>query len=164
MGNITFRKAELTDLPKLKEIYTYYIENSTATFHIGQISDEDMQGIIFKKDSLYETFVIEENKDILGYVLLAPYNTREAYRRTAEVTIYLKNGIEGRGVGTTSVNFIEGVAKEKGIKSLLALISGENTGSMRLFEKNGYFKCAHMKNVGEKFGRLLDAVMYEKEI
>lgn len=164
MGEIIFKKTEFKDLPALKEIYTYYIENSTATFHIGQISNEEMNGIIFNKDSFYETYTIIEKEEIIGYVLLAPYNSREAYRRTAIVTIYLKNGTENKGIGTRGINFIEEVAKQKGIKSLIALICGENVSSIRLFEKNGYFKCGHMKNVGEKFGRLLDAVTYQKEI
>jgi hypothetical protein len=32
------------------------------------------------------------------------------------------------------------------------------------FKKSGYFRCAHMKNIGEKFGKVLDVVVYQKEI
>jgi L-amino acid N-acyltransferase YncA len=45
---------------------------------------------------------------------------------------------------------------------LMATICGENDKSIRLFEKNGYFKCAHYKEVEEKFGELLDVVAYQK--
>jgi len=31
-------------------------------------------------------------------------------------------------------------------------------------EKAGFSKCAHLKNIGEKFGKILDVVMYQKEI
>jgi phosphinothricin acetyltransferase len=37
-------------------------------------------------------------------------------------------------------------------------------GSIALFEKAGFIKCAHFKNVAEKFNTVLDVVMFQKEI
>jgi hypothetical protein len=31
-------------------------------------------------------------------------------------------------------------------------------------EKFGYSKSAHLKNIGQKFGKILDVVVYQKEI
>lgn len=47
---------------------------------------------------------------------------------------------------------------------LVGILCGENPASIRLMEKSGYFRCAHLKNIGEKFGRILDVVMDQKEI
>jgi len=47
---------------------------------------------------------------------------------------------------------------------LLAIISGDNESSVQLFEKSGYEKCAHFKQVGEKFNKILDVVSYQKII
>ena len=44
----------------------------------------------------------------------------------------------------------------------MASIFGENVASIRLFEKLGYKKYAHYREVGEKFGRFLDIVDYQK--
>lgn len=63
-----------------------------------------------------------------------------------------------------AVKYIEGFAKNKNIHVLVATICGENSGSINLFEKNGYTKCAHYKEVGEKFGQFLDVVAYQKII
>lgn len=164
MGEIRFIKTKEEDLQKCKEIYTYYIENSTATFHIGDISDEDMHDILFCGVDGYESYVVHQEEEVIGYVLLAPFKKREAYRRTAEVTIYLKDNVTSKGLGTKSLEFIEEVAKKNNFKSLLSVVCGENIASIKLFEKNGYIKCGHMKNVGEKFGRVLDIVTLQKEI
>lgn len=164
MDDVKFRSVRLEDLHRLKEIYTYYIENSTATFHINKISDDDMKKILFMEDSLYESFVIMKENDIIGYVLLAPYSKREAFRVSAEVTIYLDNNVTSKGIGYRALEFIEEVARKKEIKSLLSLICGENYRSVKLFEKAGFYKCAHMKNVGKKFDRMLDLLIYEKEL
>jgi phosphinothricin acetyltransferase len=65
-------------------------------------------------------------------------------------------------LGGSIVAFLEKTAVSRQIGVILASISGENTASIRLFEKMGYEKCAHYKEVGEKFGRLLDVVDYQK--
>lgn len=164
MGEIKFIKTEDKDLKQCKEIYTYYIQNSTATFHIGDISDKDMYDILFCDLEGYESYVIYEEEELIGYVLLAPFKKREAYRRTAEVTIYLRPELANKGVGTKAIEFIEDVALKNNFKSLLSVVCGENIASIKLFEKNGYYKCGLMKNVGEKFGRVLDIVTLQKEI
>ena len=164
MNDIKFRSAKLEDLQRVKEIYAYYIENSTATFHINRISDDDMKKILFSGDELYESFVIMQENNIIGYVLLAPYSKREAFRVSAEVSIYLDNNVTSKGIGYRALNFIEDVAINKGIKTLLSLICGENCKSIKLFEKVGFYKCAHMKNVAKKFDRMLDLLIYEKEL
>ena len=162
--SIKFMKTTKADLPIAKEIYMYYVENSTATFHIGEISDETMDNILFFDDSLYESFMIKEDEKYLGYVLLAPYSSRQAFRRSAEITIYIAPHATNRGIGHAAIEFIINIAKEKDIKVLLAVICGENSASINLFEKFNFIKRAHMKNVAEKFGRLLDLVIYEKEL
>lgn len=164
MDNLKFYTTNISDINKLKEIYTYYINNSTATFHIGSISNSEMKEILFFDDSTYESFVMKSDSNIVGYVLLSPYKKRQAYKRSAEVTIYIDPNYIGNGIGLKAINFIEEVAKEKEIKSLLSIICGENIASIKLFEKCGYSKCGHLKNVGEKFGRILDIVIYQKEI
>jgi len=47
---------------------------------------------------------------------------------------------------------------------LIATLSGDNIASIRLAEARNFEKCAHLKNVGEKFGKILDVVMYQKEL
>lgn len=49
-----------------------------------------------------------------------------------------------------------------GFYIIITSITGENTASIRLFEKCGYTKCAHIEQVALKFGRLLDLVIYRK--
>jgi L-amino acid N-acyltransferase YncA len=47
---------------------------------------------------------------------------------------------------------------------MVGTICGDNRAGIRLMENAGFSKCAHLKNIGEKFGRVLDVVIYQKEI
>ncbi|GIM29568.1 N-acetyltransferase [Clostridium polyendosporum] len=147
-----------------REIYNYYVRNTTVTFHIDDISYDEMKGILFHPDKRYKTFGIFHEDTLIGYILTVPFKNRGAFRRSGEVTIYLSPQLSGKGIGTKALNFIEEEARNSDIKVLLAVVADENQQSKVLFQKCGYEKCAHFKGVGEKFGRVLDLVCFEKEL
>lgn len=159
---IEFDLAKEDYLDDVLNIYNYYILHTTATFSIRPITKEEMHKIMFSGLKRFPSFVIKEGKEIIGYVLLARYKAREAYDRTAEVTIYLKEGYEGKGIGSLALKHIEEFAVKHEFRALLAVICAENEESIALFNKFEYFRCADFKQVGEKFGRVLDVVIYEK--
>ncbi|HNX29676.1 MAG TPA: N-acetyltransferase family protein [Syntrophomonadaceae bacterium] len=162
--NIIFEEMQEKHLGEVLSIYTYYVLNTTATFHDHELSESEMREIVFFENPKYRTYVIKSSGNICGYVILSQYKKREAYDRTAEVSVYLKPDSIGQGIGSQALKFIEDTAVSQKMHVLIATICGENSKSMHLFERNGYNKCAHYKEVGEKFGQLLDIVTYQKII
>ncbi|NDL67391.1 N-acetyltransferase [Clostridiales bacterium F-3ap] len=157
-----FRPLVPRDLPEVLELYNQYVRTSTATFSIEPVELAEMEGMVLGGDRRYASFAVLVEEALAGYVLLARYKNREAYDTTAEVTLYLKEEAAGRGIGTQALDFIEGHAKSHGFRALLAVICEENQASIALFRKMGYFQCAHFREVGRKFDRMLDVVVYEK--
>ena len=82
--------------------------------------------------------------------------------QTCALPIYLKPGYTGKGIGKQLLHFLEEEAVNSGISVLIGIISGDNENSLRLFERNGYQKCAHFKQIGEKFNKILDVMCYQK--
>ncbi len=80
------------------------------------------------------------------------------------MTIYLRPGRTGKGTGGAAMNRLEEAAKDAGIHVLVCTLSADNGASIRLCEKTGYEKVAHLKRIGEKFGKVLDVVIYQKEL
>lgn len=152
------------DFTIVKKIYDHYILNSTATFHTSPVSAEEIKKFIPAGDPKYKSFLIEYKEAVCGYCYLSQYKPRAAYDRTAEITVYLKPEYHGKGIGTEIMFILEKIARQNGISVLIGVITAENLSSIRLFEKCGYEKCAHFKQVGEKFNRLLDVVAYQKVI
>lgn len=162
MSDIEFREIREEHLGEVLKIYNHYVENSTATFHMHALSADEMSSLVFFEDPKYRAYAICCGAKVCGYVILSQYKKREAYDLTAGVTIYLKPEQTGKGIGPRAVSFIEEFAREQGMHALIAGICGENARSIALFEKCGYLKCAHYREVGRKFGRVLDVVEYEK--
>lgn len=162
MAIYQFKKITENHVDTINEIYTHYIKNSTATFHSREITKEEMANIVLFKNDKYESYLIKSEEDTCGYVILTQYKVREAFDQTAEISIYLKKGYERKGIGREALSFIEQRARMKKIHTLVALICHENEGSIALFEKCGYEKCAHYKEVGYKFNRWLDLLAYQK--
>lgn len=157
---------EMTEefLDEVLQIYTYYVLHTTATFHARGLIRQEMRDIVFFDSDKYKTFVICGQDQVLGYVLITQHKKREAYDKTAEVTVYLRQGYTGKGIGSMAIQYIEAYARHQGFHVLVATICGENEKSIHLVEKNGFSKCAHYREVGEKFGQLLDVVAYQKII
>ncbi|SET11292.1 phosphinothricin acetyltransferase [Natronincola peptidivorans] len=162
MLGYTFKTATEEDIPKLLEIYNHYVLNTTATFHVKALTQGEMRDIVLFEDPKYQTLVIMEGEDIIGYVILGQHKRREAYDTTGEVSVYLSPNLVGRGVGSMALREIEAFAKIKSFHVLTATICATNQKSIKLFERNGYVKCAHYKEVGKKFDKWLDSVVYQK--
>jgi phosphinothricin acetyltransferase len=161
---IKFIALKESDLPEVKKIYDWYIANSTATFHTFPISIEELKEFIFINHKLYKSFLIYYENELAGYCVITNHKKRQAYDRAAEITIYLKPEYCSKGIGRVAIDYLEQIAIDSGIKNLLGVITGDNLGSIALFEKCGYSKCAHFKNIGKKFNKVLDVVAYQKEI
>jgi L-amino acid N-acyltransferase YncA len=160
--HIDFIELTEKDLPIVKEIYDYYIENSTATFHTEKITTAEISEFICINHPTYKSYLIWTGGTVSGYCYISPYKKRQAYDRTAEVTVYLKKEYSGLGIGKLALQKLENTARVSGIKVLIGIIAGDNSQSIRLFAHAGYEKCAHFKQVGEKFGKILDVVAFQK--
>jgi L-amino acid N-acyltransferase YncA len=152
------------DLQEIKDIYNYYVLNTTVTFQIKPVDTGELKNHILVDHPIYKSILTKSGNAICGYGHLYRYRSKEAYRKTAEIGIYLKPEYTGKGIGRQIAAVLEKEAKDCGIKVLLAFICGENSGSINFFKTLNYEKCAHFKRVGEKFGRRLDVVAYQKEL
>lgn len=164
MNNCSFKEMNEVYLPEVTEIYNHYILNSTATFHAKALVEDEMREIVITGNPRFKSYAMFYGDFICGYCILSPFKKREAYDGTAEVTVYLKPEYTGKGLGSMAIRQMEKVAGENDFHVLLAVICGENHQSINLFKKHGYEECAHYREVGRKFGRLLDVVSFQKII
>ena len=155
---------ERKDLPFVRDTYNYYIGHSTAIFYLHPLSAEETEQIVPVGDARYLSFLITEGGQPCGFCYIARFKPKEAFDITVEITLYLTPGCEGRGIGTAALGLFEEHIRRAGFSNIVALITGENEASIRLFTKNGYTCAGRIREVAEKFGRRLDLVLFQKQL
>lgn len=157
-----FEKMKEEHLTDVLQIYNHYVLTSTATFHAKELSPADMREVVFFDDPRYQTYIILFQREFCGYVFLSQHKKRQAYDATGEVSVYLKPGYEGNGLGFRALARIEEHARLFHYHVLIATICSQNKSSLRLFLRNGYEQCAHYKQIGRKFDQWLDIIACQK--
>src|SRR5664279_4120190 len=95
------RAATESDAQSIADIYNYYITNTVVTFEEQTISKADMNDRIEKVvGSNLPWLVADDGGAVIGYAYAGKWNTRSAYRRTVETTVYLSNLSVAKGWGT----------------------------------------------------------------
>jgi L-amino acid N-acyltransferase YncA len=161
---LTFKELTEDKLPEILEIYNYYVLNTDVSFHVIALTLDEMRELVFFKDPKYKTYIAYSNDDLCGYGLIHQYKKRDAYDTTAEISLYLKPEYCGKGLGSKIISFLENFAREHSIHVMIAGIAGNNQNSIKLFEKNGYDRAAHFKEIGYKFGKFRDVYYYQKKL
>lgn len=155
------RPVNPSDALAISEIYNYYILNTIVTFEMAPVTPEEIAARIQKYSQIGSYLVYEDNKEIVGYAYLSNFRERKAYENTVESTIYLKNGLGGKGIGFQLYSELLSQATSK-YHTIVAGISLPNEASVQLHEKCGFKKVGHFSEVGRKFGEWIDVGFWQK--
>jgi L-amino acid N-acyltransferase YncA len=78
-----------------------------------------------------------------------------------EVSVYVARESRRNGVGRRLLQALITAARERGHHAVLSRISVDNEASIRLHAALGFSTVGTLKEVGVKFGRLLDVAIME---
>ena len=156
------RFAAEKDLPAMLGIYAPYVENTTYSFEYEVPSMEVFTARFRDHVAQFPWLVWEEDGTVLGYAYAGAPWERAAYRWCAEVSIYLHPSVHGRGIGRQLYAVLEDILTKQGYRVSYALITTENTGSVRFHEKLGYCYHSTFENCGFKMGRWLGVIWLQK--
>jgi phosphinothricin acetyltransferase len=166
-NEITVRAASVTDLVQIREIYTYYVNNSVVTFDLEPMSLSDWQAKLNYVTSLGLPFLVAASASgqVLGFAYLGPWRQKAAYRRTVENSIYLRPAALGKRIGTKLMDELIEAGRKAGVKEIVAVISDKGAeASIALHERFGFTSQGHLGKVGFKFGRWLGTVLMQKSL
>lgn len=155
------RKAKPADAAAICEIYNYYVENTVISFEENPVCKNEMEGRIRNISAKYPYLVREEDGVINGFVYASHWRDRSAYRYSAELSVYVRKGFLGMGIGW---ELMEKVLEEARLTDLHSLVSGialPNERSIALHEKAGFRKIAQFNEIGFKFNKWHDVGYWE---
>ncbi|QAY74503.1 N-acetyltransferase family protein [Agromyces protaetiae] len=163
----TLREARQADLPAVREIYNYYVANSTVTFDEDAMTLREWRAKFAFLEKLGMPFIVAESPSgqVLGYALVQPWKSKRAYRFTVEDSIYLGPAAGSKGLGKALLGELIDRSRAAGIKEMLAVIADQGAeASIKLHEKFGFQEIGRMGKVGFKFDRWLGTVLLQKSL
>jgi phosphinothricin acetyltransferase len=155
------RDITVNDAAQICEIYNYYILNTIITFEESIVSEQEMMLRIEETIKKLPWIVFEKKGEIHGYAYASEWKSRCAYKYSLESTVYLKNGLEGNGIGSQLYDELIKKIRDKKYHAVIGGISLPNEASIALHEKFGFEKIAHFKEVGYKFNSWIDVGYWE---
>lgn len=151
------RPATDRDSHAIAAIYNHYIEKTVVTFEETPIEGAEIGARIAKVRSCNLPWLVaEEDGQVSGYAYASPWHPRAAYRRTAEVSVYLAPDATGRGLGSLLYQELFQTLRAKNVHVAIGGVTLPNPASEALHQKFGMQKVAHYREVGRKFGQWLD--------
>ncbi len=163
----SMRDARLADMPAVREIYNYYVANSTVTFDEDAMTLREWKAKFTYLHKLGMPFLVAESPSgqLLGYALVAPWKQKRAYRYTVENSIYLGPAAAGKGLGRALLAELIERSRAAGLKEIIAVIADQGAeASIALHERFGFVEIGRMGRVGFKFDRWLGTVLLQKSL
>jgi len=151
------RPATEADLPDILAIYNEAILNTTAVYdYTPHTLAMRRDWFAAKSRSGFPVIVTEVDGQVAGFGALGAFRTWEAYRYTAENSLYVAPDYRGQGLGKRLLAHLIETAEALQLHAIVAGIDADNTVSLKLHEQFGFREVAHFPQVGYKFDRWLD--------
>jgi phosphinothricin acetyltransferase len=106
--------------------------------------------------------VAELHGTVVGWISLSPWSDRPAYRDTGETSFYVRAEYRGKGIGKSLLQTLIQEAQQLHYHTLIARIAGESDVSLHVHKRFNFVHVGILKEVGLKFGKLLDVHILQK--
>ena len=161
VGELTIREAVVEDLQAITEIYNEAIRRTVATFDTEPKHLAEQEEWFNEHGAKNPILVAELSGKIVGWASLSKWSDRCAYADTAEISLYIEECHQGKGIGHALMRSILERGRQAGLHTLIARIAEGNEVSIHLHESLGFKHVGIMKEVGRKFDRLLDVYLMQ---
>lgn len=160
------RPATPDDLPEIQAIYAHHVLHGLASF---EEVPPDVAEIRSRFDEVLSRglpyLAADSGGRVVGYGYCNLFRTRSAYRYALEDSIYVRDGLQGRGIGKALLSVLVERCTALGYRQLIAVIGDSgNAGSIGLHASLGFLRSGTLRSTGFKFGRWVDTVTMQRPL
>jgi phosphinothricin acetyltransferase len=166
MTDVTVRPLIEADLPAIQAIYAHHVRHGLASFEEEAPPVEEMQARWQKVLDIGLPYLAAAlDGEVVGYAYAGAYRPRPAYRFTVENSVYVRDGLAGRGVGKALLGaLIERCAAGPWRQMVAVIGDRENQASIALHRSCGFRLVGTLEAVGFKHGRWVDSVLMQRPL
>lgn len=167
MTELVIRHAELSDLPRLTELYNHYVATTPITFDLVPVTLEERRRWFdhYRDAGRHQLFVALAEPTFgepVGYASSSPFRPKAAYETSVETSVYIDPGWTHRGIGRKLYEHLLAALEKEDVHRAYAGITLPNAASVALHERLGFVCVGTFSHAGRKFGRYWDVAWYEK--
>lgn len=163
---VIVRDACDADIPAIRAIYAPYVLRALATFEEDPPSEEELaarRAAVLERGLPY--LVAEHEGAVAGYSYATPFRPRPAYRFAVENSVYVAQGLHGRGIGRALLEALIDRCAAGPWRQVVAVIGDSgNAASIGLHARCGFRHVGILRDVGYKLGQWADVVLMQREL
>ena len=159
------RDATIEDLPAIIEIYNTSIPGRMATADLEPVTVESrMEWFGAHTPELHPLWVLATDDKIVAWLSFRSFYGRDAYRHTAEVSVYVSPDYHRQQLGNKLLVKAIETASSLALKTLVAFIFAHNLPSLNLFKKHGFQQWGYLPQIAELNGIDRDLVILGRQV
>ena len=153
------REMRASDWEFVRKIYLQGINKGNCTFNTECPTYEEWDASHIKECR----FVFEDRGRVLGWIALSPTSSRNCYRGVAEVSVYVDDHNQDKGIGTKLLKHVCEESEKAGFWTLYVAILAPNVASMALHKKCGFREIGYRERIAkDRFGNWLNTTIMER--
>lgn len=157
-NSILIDKMHEKDWEQVREIYQEGISTGNATFQKELPTWET-----WDSGHILECRIVARlDGKILGWAALSPVSSRCVYAGVAEVSIYVRQDSNGKGIGSLLLKSLIEISEQNGFWTLQSGIFPENVFSLNLHRKYGFREVGKRERIGQLDGVWRDTILLER--
>lgn len=163
---MNLRPAAAPDLPAIHAIYAHHVLHGLASFEEVPPPVEEMRRRHAEVIGMGLPYLVAEEAGVLlGYGYCSLYRTRSAYRYTLEDSIYIRQGMQGKGTGKALLGELIRICEALNYRQMVAVIGDSaNAASIGLHASLGFLRVGILRSTGFKFGRWVDSMLMQRPL
>ena len=131
-----FNEAQIQTVENLA--YEIWNEHFTAIIGKAQVDYmlekfQSIRAISEQIEQGYQYYLIRTEDGFIGYTGVQPREDELFLSK-----LYIKSSLRGRGYGRKVVQFLEGMAKDKGLRQIILTVNKNNLDTIKAYEKFGF--------------------------
>lgn len=163
---LTVRDAADDDMDAVRAIYARHVEAGISSFEEEPPSLKilnERRAAVRALGAPYLVAVIDGA--VAGFAYAGAYRTRPAYRYTLENSVYVAEGLAGRGIGRALLAALIARCEAGPWRQMIAVIGNSgNAASITLHKSAGFEPVGVLRSVGFKHGRWVDVVLMQRAL
>jgi len=158
--NIRFTHPD--DVPAITAMLNSEIANGVAHFGTEPIDDSATSTELKAAENRFPWYTAEDDSGkFLGFCKSAPWSPRGGYDWTAEITIYIAQHAQGKGVGKALYTRLLDTLRAQRFQVVVAGVSEPNPASVGLHMSIGMERTGYNASMGYKHGQWIDVSYYQ---